>query len=140
MLEQVVGKLSDLCARFENIGVTGPPDSWKTTACRCVVPIFIEIDRVLNVGDPRTVVPWPKQPGVILQAWEICKATQRAPRVIEGVQLPRAITEGLRVDALLITSLESVKCCHHAMASMNASVLETCLNQGYLKGVEVHRV
>ncbi len=82
--------LDDAMMRFPRIAITGPPRVGKTwLSQRCS-------DRVVVHTDDWQASDWPAQPQLIIAG---CAGLDRF--LLEGVQVPRALRKGLKVDALL---------------------------------------
>lgn len=84
----------DVLAAHERIALTGGPRSGKTTLSRAAE----RSHHVVHTDDWRES-PWDVQPAEIMLALEALP--RRTPFVIEGVQVPRLLRRGLRVDALV---------------------------------------
>jgi hypothetical protein len=82
--------LDDAMLRFARIAITGPPRVGKTwLAAQCT-------DRIVVHTDEWKDKDWPAQPQLIIAG---CDGLDRF--LLEGVQVPRALRKGLKVDCLL---------------------------------------
>jgi hypothetical protein len=83
--------VEDALVRYPRVAITGGPRTGKTW-----LATTYGLDREVVHTDTWKGVEWDKQPALIVAA---CDPLQRF--LLEGVQVPRALRKGLKVDALI---------------------------------------
>jgi hypothetical protein len=104
-------------SRFARIAITGGPRVGKTWLANTY-----GLDREIIHTDTWQGVEWDKQPALIVAA---CEPLDRF--LLEGVQVPRALRKGLKVDALIWLDLAAAPQSpgQKAMGKAVATVLHT---------------
>jgi hypothetical protein len=83
--------VEDALSRFARVAITGGPRVGKTWLASTY-----GLDREVVHTDTWQGVQWDQQPALIVAA---CEPLQRF--LLEGVQVPRALRKGLKIDALI---------------------------------------
>lgn len=106
--------------RFNRVAVTGRPGVGKTTAVRRLQRRGITSGRTVVHCDDYTGAGWAGQIGAVLTALDGC-----ARFIVEGVQVPRLLSSGLDVDAVVVLSGPTTKAKrgHRSMSKAISSTL-----------------
>ena len=128
--DELLTRLQDIVSQHKRVAVTGAPTSGKTTLTNMLTGCSVVHADVVTKGHD-----WSLGSKVLC---DFVNAMSADRIVIEGVQTPRSIRKGMKVDVLVVLPTpDDLEKRHVGMTKGIATVIQDCINQDILSADQV---